>query len=109
MWSNSYSCRRSWFCSMPCWWNLTKYSSMLNLWLLAGELVYALSFLLLFHIYMKQEKKRLAEKKARRKGIILLAVHTLCLFCLIFFVPDLYVPSLIRLAIILPAGCAKVL
>lgn len=94
---------------MPCWWNLTKYSSMLNLWLLAGELVYALSFLLLFHIYMKQEKKRLAEKKARRKGIILLAVHTLCLFCLIFFVPDLYVPSLIRLAIILPAGCAKVL
>ena len=82
---------------------------MLNLWLLAGELVYALSFLLLFHIYMKQEKKMLAEKKARRKGIILLAVHTLCLFCLIFFVPDLYVPSLIRLAIILPAGCAKVL
>lgn len=86
----------------------------MNLWLLAGELVYALSFLLLFHIYMKQEKKgsrrkRLAEKKARRKGIILLAVHTLCLFCLIFFVPDLYVPSLIRLAMAAPVFCAKVL
>ena len=82
---------------------------MLNLWLLAGELVYALSFLLLFHIYIKQEKKRLAEKKARRKGIILLAVHTLCLFMLVFFVPDLYVPSLIRLAMAAPVFCAKVL
>ncbi len=82
---------------------------MLNLRLLSDELAYGLLFYLMFCIYMKQARKTQIEKNARRKGIILLMLHSVCQFVLIFFVPDLYVPSLVRLAIVIPIGCIKLL
>lgn len=80
---------------------------MLNMKLLAGELAYGMLFCMLFYYYIKLQKGRRESKAVRREGILLLALHSVLLFALIFFAPDLYMPSLIRLALVIPAACSR--
>lgn len=71
------------------------------------ELIYAFLFYLLFRNYIRQQQKRIGREAARRHGVVLLVVHTLCLIALVFIIPDFYMPSLVRLLIVLPVVCRR--
>lgn len=77
--------------------------------ILIAVLAYGLLFLVLFNAYVNQQRKKSGQETARRCGVILLVVHTVCLVTLLFFVPDSYVAPLIWLSMGLPLGCTKVL
>lgn len=71
----------------------------------SAEVAYGLLFYCSFYLYINRLKKRLPLKTCRRYGAVLLAVHSVCLFALAFFVPDRFAGSLVRLGMIIPIVC----